>query len=86
MSFSRGVKQELTRIRLRGERVKRAQLFGLIHAAGSLRLGRMLGVEFISETHEVGRMFASLASSLYDVQAGNRIAHYGAAGISRLPM
>ncbi len=69
MSFSRGVKQELARIRLRGSRLKHAELLGLIHAAGSLRLGRMLGVEFTSETHEVSRLFASLASSLYDVQA-----------------
>ena len=69
MSFSRGVKQELARIRLRGDKIRRAELFGLTHAAGSLRLGKVFGVEFVTETYEVGKLFASLAASLYNVQA-----------------
>ncbi len=69
MSFSSGVKQELAHIRLRSEKVRRAQLFGLTHAAGALRLGHLFGVEYVTETHEVGRQIAALASSLYDVQA-----------------
>ncbi len=69
MSFSRGVKQELARIRLRSEALKRAQLYGLTHAAGTLKLGRALGVEYVSETHEVGRHIAALATSLYEVDA-----------------
>ena len=69
MSFSRGVKQELAHIRLRSGALKRAQLYGLTHAAGTLKLGRTLGIEYVTETHEVGRHIATLATSLYDLDA-----------------
>jgi len=69
MSFSRSVKQELSRIRLRTAGARRAQLFGLTHAAGALRLGRTFGVEYVTETYEVARQIAALATSLYDVTA-----------------
>ena len=69
MSFSRGVKQELSRIRLRVDAAKRAQLYGLTHAAGTLKLGRSLGIEYVTETHDVGRQIAAFATSLYEVDA-----------------
>ncbi|HWR23767.1 MAG TPA: DNA-binding protein WhiA [Feifaniaceae bacterium] len=69
MSFSRGVKRELAHIRLRSEAQKRAQLYGLTHAAGMLKLGRTPGIEYVTETHEVGRHIAALATSLYDLDA-----------------
>lgn len=69
MSFSRSVKQELARIRLRTAGVRRAQLYGLTHAAGALRLGRSFGVEYVTETYEVARQIAALSTGLYDVTA-----------------
>lgn len=69
MSFSTDIKQELIKIKLRGGEVRKAQLAGITHAAGTLRLGRALMLEYTTETHEVGLQIASLATGLYDVEA-----------------
>lgn len=69
MSFSKSVKQELARLKLRTKSERRAQLAGMVHTAGSLRIGSAPGVVFTSEQHEVGKQFAALASSLYDVRS-----------------
>lgn len=69
MSFSSTVKRELVKFKLRSDAVRHAQLAGLTHAAGILRLGRVLGVDYSTETHDVGLQIASLATALYDVNA-----------------
>lgn len=69
MSFARKVKQELVRLKCRNKIAMRAQLAGITHASGTLKLGRALGLEYITETHQVGRQIASFASSLYGIQA-----------------
>lgn len=68
MSFSTDVKQELVRVRNRSAAAKKAQLAGLTHVAGTLILGRTLGIEFVTETHELGRHILSLASGIYDLR------------------
>ncbi len=69
MSFSTTVKEELVRIKSRREPVKRAQLAAITHVAGVLRLGRAFGVEYVTETQDLGKHIVSLASGLYDVRA-----------------
>lgn len=69
MSFSTDAKQELTRVRLRGDAVRRAQLAGLTHAGASLRLGKRFGVEYVTETKAVAEQIAYIACGLYDVDA-----------------
>ncbi|MDD3920368.1 MAG: DNA-binding protein WhiA, partial [Eubacteriales bacterium] len=68
MSFAVNIKMEIVRERPRGKEAL-SQLAALTHAAGSLRLGRVLGVEYVTETLEVGRQIATLATALYGVKA-----------------
>lgn len=68
MSFSANIKMEVVRVRPHRE-AARAQLAALTHAAGAIRLGRVLGVEYVTETLEVGRQIAMLATTLYQVKA-----------------
>jgi hypothetical protein len=77
MSFSRSVKQELSRIRLRGERVKRAGLLGLIPRrapCGWEDIRRR-----VHKRNARGRAVVRFARILALRRAGgNLAAHYGA--------
>lgn len=69
MSFSTTVKEELVRVKIRGEGSKRMQLAGITHVSGALRLGRSFGVEYVSETQDLGKHIINLATGLYDLDA-----------------
>jgi len=69
MSFSSNVKEELTNQKLKSELARRAQLAAITHTAGALQLGRGLGVEYVTETHAVGKHIAALSTALYPVEA-----------------
>ena len=66
MSFSSQIKEDLTRLRLRSEAQKRAELAGLAQGCGALYLGRVgKGAAFTSESLPVGKRIAALAGALY---------------------
>ena len=66
MSFASEVKTELTKIRIKPEDVKKAQLMGLTRSCGSLCIGRGgRSVIYKSECIPVSRHIAALATSLY---------------------
>lgn len=69
MSFSSLTKDEIVKLRLRGRTEKLSVLCAMTHTAGAMTLGRGIGVQYVSENHNVAKLIASLASSLYDVQA-----------------
>ncbi len=70
MSFSTGVKEELVRIRLKTPALRLAQLSGLSLSCGSLSIRRSgTGLTLSTETLSVGKLIASLALSLYDLDA-----------------
>ncbi len=69
MSFCGTVKQELAHATLRGQEARKAQLAGITHAAGFLRIGSVFGVEYASETRDVALHIAELASRLYAVKS-----------------
>ncbi len=69
MSFSTDIKEELVRLRTNKPSLKAAQLAGLTHTAGAIRLGHALKVDYTTETHAVGKHIATLATSLYPLEA-----------------
>lgn len=69
MSFSSSTKDEIAKRRIRGKTERMAMLCALTHTAGSLTLGRSLGIQYVTENHSVAKLVSSLATSLYDVQA-----------------
>ncbi|MDR1619133.1 MAG: DNA-binding protein WhiA [Clostridiales bacterium] len=69
MSFAGETKKELARLRLRKDAAMRALLVGVTHTAGTLCLGKIMGLEYSTETYEVGQLVASLAPRLYNVDA-----------------
>ena len=70
MSFSSGVKEELVRIRLKTEQQRKSQLSGLALSCGALSIRRGgTGLTLSTETLSVGKLIATLALSLYDLDA-----------------
>ena len=71
MSFSSLAKDELTKVRVRTQKEKRAMLSAFISAAGSLTLerGGRIGVRFTMESPSVGKLIAHTGSSLYKLDA-----------------
>lgn len=70
MSFSSAAKDELTRIRLKGEAQRRALLCAFVGSIGSVTLGRgALGVRCVTESLASARFFAQLAAGEYGVDA-----------------
>ncbi len=69
MSFSSATKDEISKIRLRGLDNKRAMLCALTHTAGSMTLGRGVGIQYVTECHSVAKLIAQLGPSLYDVDS-----------------
>jgi len=69
LSFSSLAKDEIVKQKLKGNEEKRALLSALLHTAGSMTLGRGVGIQFISENPNVAQLAASLASGLYDVES-----------------
>lgn len=70
MSFSSTTKDELVKLKLRGAAEKKAVLAAITHTAGALKLNRSgISVQYVTENHGVARLIASLAASLYTVQA-----------------
>ncbi|MEN6471760.1 MAG: DNA-binding protein WhiA [Clostridiaceae bacterium] len=69
MSFSSSVKEEIVKRRLRSKPDKLAMLCALTHAAGSMTLGRGIGVLYVTESYAVGRLIAQLAGTLYGAEA-----------------
>ena len=54
---------------MRNKSEKLALLCALTHAAGSLTLGRGVGIRYVTEHSETGRLAAELATELYGVRA-----------------
>lgn len=69
MSFSSTVKDEIAKQKCKHEAEKRALLCALVHTAGAMTLGRSLGLQFVTENHNVAKLAASLATGLYEVQS-----------------
>ncbi len=69
MSFSTDIKEELCRIRVKGEEQRRALLAGLTQTCASLRLSRTPQVFYQSESASVVRLIAQLVGSLYALDA-----------------
>ncbi|MEN6635486.1 MAG: DNA-binding protein WhiA [Clostridiaceae bacterium] len=68
MSFSSSAKEDLTKIRLKSDSIRLAQLAGLVHTCGALTIGRGRGASFATETLAVGKLIVSLASALYTLE------------------
>lgn len=68
MSFSSSAKEDLTKIRLKSDSIRLAQLSGLVHTCGALTIGRGRGASFATETLAVGKLIVSLASTLYTLE------------------
>lgn len=68
MSFSSSAKEDLTKIRLKSDSIRLAQLSGLVHTCGALTIGRGRGASFATETLAVGKLIVSLASALYTLE------------------
>ncbi len=56
-------------MRMRNKSEKHALLCALTHAAGFMTLGRGVGIRYITENSETGRLAAELAVELYGVQS-----------------
>lgn len=69
MSFAKECKEELVRIRLPKAEARTAQLSGLTYTAAALRLGRTPSLSYHTENQTVAKHIASLATSLYRVDA-----------------
>ncbi|HWS28944.1 MAG TPA: DNA-binding protein WhiA [Clostridia bacterium] len=69
MSFSSSAKEEIAKRRVKGRSEKLSMLCALTHAAGSLTLGRGIGVQYVTESYAVARLIAQLAGLLYGVEA-----------------
>lgn len=69
MSFAKDCKEELVRIRLPKAEARMAQLSGLTYTAAALRLGRTPSLAYHTENQTVAKHIASLATSLYRVEA-----------------
>ncbi|MDD4075245.1 MAG: DNA-binding protein WhiA [Eubacteriales bacterium] len=69
MSFSSSTKDEIAKRRVKSKAERLAMLCALTHTAGSLTLGRGVGIQYITENHSVAKLIASLASGLYHVEA-----------------
>jgi len=69
LSFSSTVKDEIAKRRVRGAENRRAMLCALSFTAGSMTLGRGIGMQYISENHNVAKLIAQLGPSLYDLDA-----------------
>ena len=68
MSFSSSAKEDLTKIRLKSDLIRLAQLAGLVHTCGALTIGRGRGAVFTTETLAVGKLIVSLATALYPLE------------------
>ncbi|MBQ3108055.1 MAG: DNA-binding protein WhiA [Clostridia bacterium] len=71
MSFASSAKDELTKLRARGEKERLLILAGMTSTAGSLTLGMggRIGIQYVTENHSVGKYIAQLATGLYDLEA-----------------
>ncbi|MBR0026435.1 MAG: DNA-binding protein WhiA [Clostridia bacterium] len=71
MSFASSAKDELTKLRARGEKERLLILAGMTSTAGSLTLGMggRIGIQYVTENHSVGKYIAQLATGLYDLAA-----------------
>jgi len=71
MSFASSAKDELTKLRTRGEKERLLILAGMTSTAGSLTLGMggRMGIQYVTENHSVGKYIAQLATGLYDLEA-----------------
>ncbi len=69
MSFTRTIKEELCRIRLKRRDCRLAQLAGLTQTCGALRISRTPSVFYQSESAAVVRLTATLATGLYALEA-----------------
>ena len=69
MSFASTCKDELIRVRLKDSGVRKAQLAGLTLTTGGLRLGKTPSLFYTTENLNVAKHIASLAGSLYEVDA-----------------
>ena len=52
-------------MRLKTDAQRRAQLYGMMQAAGTLKLGRERGIEYVTESREAAEHGAKLAEQLY---------------------
>lgn len=68
MSFSSSAKEDLVKIRLKTDRIRLAELAGLVHTCGALTIGRGRGAVFSTETLAVGKLIVSLATTLYPLE------------------
>ena len=68
MSFSSSAKEDLVKIRLKTDRIRLAELAGLVHTCGALTIGRGRGAVFSTETLAVGKLIVSLATALYPLE------------------
>lgn len=69
MSFSSDCKDDLIRIRIKYESQRLAQLSGMTLTAGGIRISRQTALFYHTENVNVANHIASLASSLYDIDA-----------------
>lgn len=69
MSFSSEIKDELIRIRIKNEEPRLAQLSGITLTAGGIRISARTSLFYHTENVNVANHIASLASSLYDIDA-----------------
>lgn len=69
MSFSSDCKDDLIRIRIKDESQRLAQLSGMTLTAGGIRISRQTALFYHTENVNVANHIASLASSLYDIDA-----------------
>lgn len=70
MSYSSSAKDELTRLRLKGDAQRRALICAMTGAIGSVTIGRgALGVRCVTESLAAARSFAQLAAAVYNVDA-----------------
>ena len=69
MSFFSDCKDDLIRIRIKDESQRLAQLSGMTLTAGGIRISRQTALFYHTENVNVANHIASLASSLYDIDA-----------------
>jgi len=69
MSFSSNIKEELVHLKINSSSQRLVQLAGITHTAGSLYLGKSLGVRYLTESSAVAKHIAYLAADLYSIDA-----------------
>ena len=69
MSFSSECKDELIRIRVKNEQQRLAQLCGMTLTAGGIRISRNKALFYRTESINVAKHIASMATSLYEIDA-----------------